>query len=162
MRNRLNLLILFITITYHVSAQYTFTPDSILDGKINSELLQNNYTWYTKGLAEYIPDDSICNKLKAYAPQLSFVVVMGTWCSDSREYVPHFFKVMKRIGVNETQIELIGTLRNKTSLHINLSHLQIEYVPTFIVMNKGEFAGKIIETPSTTIEGDLLKLLIKP
>ncbi len=162
MRNRLNLLILFITITYHVSAQYTFTPDSILDGKINSELLQNNYTWYTKGLAEYIPDDSICNKLKAYAPQLSFVVVMGTWCSDSREHMPHFYKVMKRIGVNETQIELIGTLRNKTSSHINLSHLQIEYVPTFIVMNKGEFAGKIIETPSTTIEGDLLKLLIKP
>jgi thiol-disulfide isomerase/thioredoxin len=87
---------------------------------------------------------------------------MGTWCSDSREHMPHFYKVMKRIGVNETQIELIGTLRNKTSSHINLSHLQIEYVPTFIVMNKGEFAGKIIETPSTTIEGDLLKLLIKP
>ena len=162
MRNKLNLLILFITITYHVSAQYTFTPDSILDGKINSELLQNNYTWYAKGVAEYIPDDSICNKLNAYAPQLSFVVVMGTWCSDSREHVPHFYKVMKCVGVNDSQIELIGTLRNKTSSHINLSQLQIEYVPTIIVMYKGEFAGKIIETPNTTIEGDLLKLIDKP
>jgi thiol-disulfide isomerase/thioredoxin len=162
MRNRLSLLILFIAITYHVSAQYTFTPDSILDGKINSDLLQNNYTWYAKGVAEYIPDDSICNKLKAYASQLSFIVVMGTWCSDSREHVPHFYKVMNCVGVNDSQIELIGTLRNKTSSHINLEQLQIEYVPTVIIMHKGKVVGKIIETPDKSLEEDLLNILLKP
>jgi hypothetical protein len=40
-----------------------------------------------------------------------------------------------------------------------VADLNIERVPTFIIMNEGIEIGRIIETPEETLEADLLKIL---
>ncbi len=146
-------------LSLNTSAQYTITSDSIADGKINAADLAQLYTWYNKGFNHYQPDKATIDSLKPYVNHLSVMTVLGTWCSDSREHVPHFMKVMHVLGVNEKQIELIGTLRNKQSTKLDISSLNIQYVPTFIIFYKGKEVGRIIEDTQVSIEKDILRLL---
>ena len=142
------------------SAQYCITADSIADGKITHELLTTNYAWYAQGYANYKPDEVTMAQLKPYTTDLRFVVVLGTWCGDSREHIPPFMKVMHGIEADNNQVELIGTLRNKTSSKIDVSSLHIEYVPTFIVFYRSKEIGRIIEDTIISLENDLLTLIL--
>ena len=38
---------------------------------------------------------------------------MGTWCSDSRENVPSFFKLIDYLNIKDKNIDLIGLDVNK-------------------------------------------------
>lgn len=85
------------------------------------------------------------------------LIILGTWCSDSREHLPALMKVCDLAGI--TDIELIGVNHKKTSTGLDLSTYQIEYVPLIIVYVNGKEKGRIIESPKKSIEADLLNLL---
>jgi hypothetical protein len=106
-----------------------------------------------------MPDDNLVEALLPYSPQLHFVVMMGTWCSDSRKHVPAFFSLMDALHIPDKHIELIGVDRQKRSGNVDVTPLHIEYVPTFIVFYKGKEIGRIVETPKVSLEKDLLQLL---
>lgn len=145
----------------NVSAQYIFHSDSIIDGIINEQFLREHYAWFQKGYDNYKPKSSDILKLQSDTEGLSFKVVMGSWCSDSREHIPAFFQVMNSIGIKPEQIELIGTLKNKQSTKTDISKLHIEFVPTIIVFYEGKELGRIIENTKKSMENDLLKIIRK-
>ena len=68
---------------------------------------------------------------------------------------------MGALHIPEERINLIGVDREKQS-SVDLSQLNIEYVPTFIVFYKGKELGRIIENPRISLEADLLQLLQNP
>ena len=49
--------------------------------------------------------------------------------------------------------------RDKKAEGTEVDLLDIKYVPTFIVYRNGKEIGRIVESPQTTLEGDLKNIL---
>jgi thiol-disulfide isomerase/thioredoxin len=152
-------LILALLICFNISQAQT-TDTTLLIGTITKENL-NHYSWYGTEYSKYVPDHTALEKIRPYVADLKIMVVMGTWCSDSHELIPAFFKLASQIGLPDSHIEMIAVDRKKKCPVPDVSSLHIEYVPTFFVFYKGKNVGKIVETPTKTLEADILDLLVK-
>jgi thiol-disulfide isomerase/thioredoxin len=84
---------------------------------------------------------------------------MGTWCSDSQEQTPVFYKVMDACDFNEELIEVIGVNDTKTTPDNLQEGFDLERVPTFIFYKDGIEIGRIVEYPQETMEADMLKIV---
>ena len=93
-------------------------------------------------------------------PELEVVIILGTWCSDSRREVPRFIKITDFMNLKSTQIEVVAVDRNKEADKIPIVKMNIEFVPTFIFYYEGEEIGRIIESPKETLEKDILSILL--
>jgi thiol-disulfide isomerase/thioredoxin len=90
------------------------------------------------------------------------IIVMGTWCPDSRREVPRFYKVLDNLLIPEVQTKLLFVDHSKDDGIGEAAKLNIQKVPTFIVTNKrGKEIGRIIEEPTRSLEKDLCKILNK-
>jgi hypothetical protein len=133
--------------------------DEILEGRISQKDLSARYSWFDDTRQKYLPDDSVVNALMPYSRQLDFVVVMGTWCSDSHKHVPAFYALMDALQIGDKHIELIGVDRQKRGGTVDVTPMRIESIPTFIVFYKGKEIGRIVEAPQVSLEQDLLQML---
>lgn len=84
---------------------------------------------------------------------------MGTWCSDSREQIPAFYKILDELNYPSDKVTLICVDRKKKGLSNEADGLNIELVPTIIFYRNGEEIGRIIETPQESLEKDLLGII---
>ena len=105
------------------------------------------------------PEQSVIDKLKkSLNEKLGVRIVMGSWCSDSQREVPRFYRIMDDVGIPDEKVELISVNRDKVVPGMDISVLNIERVPTFIVYDGIKELGRIIETPVETLEKDLLRI----
>ncbi len=140
-----------------IYAQQVSINDTItLEGKITRSTLEE-FSWFKKNHQAYQPEKFVIQKIKKRAGGIKIVIILGTWCSDSREHVPAFYTVCDQAGIDE--IELIAVNRKKISPGLDLSGFAIEYVPLIIVYVNGKEKGRIVESPKKNLETDLLKLL---
>ena len=59
-------------------------------------------SWFDKNYEDYSVDKVTADKIKKYIGRdLKIKVVMGTWCSDSRENVPSFFKLIDYLNIKD-------------------------------------------------------------
>jgi len=109
----------------------------------------------------YQPVDSIVKQLKNLIGSLNCVIVLGTWCGDSKEQVPRFFKIIDQTGVSFNKLQLYCVDRQKEvpGMEIKTTY-NIEKVPTFIFYRDDIEIGRIIETPKTTLEKDMLDIIM--
>lgn len=142
-----------------------------MDPKLNKEVLYGNCD--RAGLEKgefgvlfkeyydiYEPDKTTLVSLKAIEKEnIDILIILGTWCSDSQEQVPKFFKVLDRIKFPKKNVQLICVSSAKEAGEVDVAVYGLQKVPTFIVYNKGREIGRIIETPYSTLEGDLLMFL---
>ena len=115
--------------------------------------------WFNSGYKFYHPDVDIITKINEVDVEYSITIVMGTWCSDSRREVPRFYKLLDELNFSEEKLTLINVNRQKDGIDSNVTSLNIELVPTFIIYINDEEIGRIIETPEESLEIDLLKIL---
>ncbi len=108
---------------------------------------------------EYAPAKKYVRKLKKQPVDYSISMVLGTWCHDSQEQVPRFYKVLDEAGIPGEVMEVICVDGYKKAGEIDLSALDIERVPTFIFYREGEELGRIIETPGKSLEEDFLSIV---
>lgn len=90
------------------------------------------------------------------------LVLLGTWCGDSKRQVPLFLKIADSAGFAPGQIRLYGVDRGKKSPEGVEAPYALERVPTFIFFRKSREIGRIVETPVTTMEADMLQILAAP
>ena len=102
---------------------------------------------------------------------VEITVLLGTWCSDSRREVPRLWKILDAIGMppDEATLYAVGSSRFTSEMPIPEELLEwsarikeeygVERVATIILYRGGEEIGRIVETPETTLEGDLLGIL---
>lgn len=95
-------------------------------------------------------------------PGVRVLVFMGTWCSDSKREVPRFLRIADGSGMTSADFDLYGLDRKKKSPGGLEGKYSIERVPTFIFLRGGKEIGRIVETPRTTLEGDILSILATP
>jgi hypothetical protein len=135
----------------------------ILIGECNESGLQAGEFGqsYNTEFTAYRPDNDVLNQLKGKLDNITFTIVLGTWCGDSKEQVGRFVKLLYCLKYDVSRCTFIAVDRSKTAGSYHTVDLKIEKVTTFIVISKGVEIGRIIETPETTLEADLLKIISK-
>jgi hypothetical protein len=92
---------------------------------------------------------------------ITVTIVMGTWCSDSKEQVPRFMRLFDDLEHSFATPAFICVDRDKKAGDVSLEGMDIIKVPTFIVYYQGMEIGRIVETPKTTMDQDFLDILKK-
>lgn len=108
---------------------------------------------------EIIANIDRLGETKFAGKELEITIVFGAWCGDSKEHLPHFYKIMKQSDfLSHATINLIGCNREKLAGGLNIQSLEIEFVPTFIFYIDGIEQGRIIEAPQTILEEDIYEI----
>lgn len=153
-------LLLNIVLVLLFSIAYAQIPT--LTGKGNIEIIygSEHKDWYEANYNASKVDEATVNAFPQIDDtDLNIVVVMGTWCSDSKIYVPHFFRILDYWHV-KPQTEVYFVDRSKTIKAKGFKKLNVDYVPTFIFFNKNnKEIGRIVEQPNSTLEKDMLQIL---
>jgi thiol-disulfide isomerase/thioredoxin len=113
--------------------------------------------WFEAEYDYYTPEDSVIKLIDL--DSIKIVCVMGTWCSDSRREVPRFYKILDELNFDYKNLELYCVDRKKKAEGFDIDQFVIERVPTFIFYKNDSEIGRIIETPTETLERDILNIL---
>jgi len=142
---------------------------NILFGNCNFEAFNINpfNEWYDEEYFTYEVNKSQFDFKESLISDVSIIIVLGSWCGDSKREVPRFIKILNELGSSPATIEIIGVNRNKEAENIkseivksiSLNELDIKYVPTFIFYKNKKEIGRIIETPIISLELDMLNIL---
>ena len=109
----------------------------------------------------YHADETTMKQLAGKLKGIEVTVVMGTWCGDSKEWVPRFYKIMDELNFDYKNLTLICVDRSKKAPGTTVDLLKIELVPTFIFYSEKAELGRIIEVPADMMEKEILKILSK-
>lgn len=115
--------------------------------------------WFNKEYAEYKIDTASLDLVKPLMKGIKVVLVMATWCSDSRREVPRFYKILDYMAVKAKKMQVFSVDREKKAGVFPVDSYKATYVPTFIIYKKDKELGRIIESPAESLEKDLLKIL---
>ncbi len=139
------------------------TGKPLLRGKISFQNLMKESTcsWLEEGTQAYDPDKAIIEELSTVWKEYRFVIFAGTWCEDTHNLLPKFYKTMLEAGFSPHSIEMYGVDRQKRTLQEENKFYKIERVPTFIIMHQKREVGRIIESVNVSIEADLLTMMEK-
>ena len=161
--------ILFLIIFYNnffAQSFNHFTIDSVknkkmLIGYCTREAFQDTAfaDWFNESYSNYQPDIEVLNQLYDFLNNINIKIVLGTWCGDSREFVPAFLKILDLIKFPEENLELICVDRKKKGFGNEVDNLDINFVPTFIFFRGDKEIGRIIELPNVTLESDFLEIV---
>ncbi|EGV44940.1 thioredoxin [Bizionia argentinensis JUB59] len=134
-----------------------------LIGEISRAELVNNSTfnqWFSTNYEAYQFNALAMETLKSVSTEnISFKIILGTWCSDSHRDVPRFTKILDAINIQENVIEYYALDVNKLSPEGIENTYNIIQVPTFIVYKNGVELNRIVEMSVRTLEEDLATIL---
>ena len=116
---------------------------------------------YDSAYFSYVPDQETLKQLKPLLRDKHILIVLGTWCSDSRLHVSQFYKITDDAGIPENSISQICVDEMKKAEACLIDQLNIISVPTFIFMENDQEIGRIIEAPTHTLESDMVQILTK-
>jgi len=168
MKTRVIILMLFVLFGFQAIGQMmnsiVVDPESkekILMGYCDIKGLQKGVfgAYFESQYDIYDPAESYTSKLEEKLDDYEITVVMASWCIDSKKEVPRFYKVLDESGYNIKRVKVIAVNRKKQAVVVDISDMNIERVPTFIVYKDDKEVGRIIETPKKTIEQDLWKIV---
>jgi hypothetical protein len=139
----------------------TVAKKEILIGYCNRQGLMSDLfaSYFNDEYAKYKPEESFVSEINGLLEGLSITIVMGTWCSDSQEQVPRFFKIVDSLKDLEKRITIICVDKNKKVGPVSLEGMNITKVPTFIFYRYGIEVGRITETPVNSLEKDMFTIL---
>lgn len=109
---------------------------------------------------KYQPDARAVTALKQSRSDTTIIIAAGTWCGDSKHYVPQLLRALHEAGNRHLQIKLVGIANKFVEPADFVKQRDIKKVPTVIVERNGREIGRIVETPvAKTMEEDLAAIL---
>lgn len=156
MKAKILMLTLMVGLTGSILAQ-----GEMLMGLTDRAQLQTSEfgTHFFEEYQNYSPCPQTINNLENKIYTYTISIVLATWCHDSQQQVPRFFKILDELDYNTEHVKIITVDKNKTAGNLDISDLGIELVPTFIFYQNNEESGRIIETPIETLEKDMCKIV---
>jgi len=135
-----------------------------LCGPISIDDLQTDSlkVWYRK----YYDAISLSQKPHKWKKNLKKTTVdiyLGTWCGDSKKYVPEFIKLWEELGLHTDQINLIALYsgeKTKQGPNGEEKGKGIHRVPTFIFSEGGKEYARIVEKPVNDLETDIAQIAL--
>lgn len=131
--------------TYQVS--YDAKGRKVLRGLISRADIENDtaFSWFKKNYNLGKPDASAVAAFKQHAGDFQMLIFGGTWCPDTQNLLPQFYRVADAAGYADSSITLIGVDHAKTTFDNLHKTFHLIDVPTFIVMKNGKEVGRVVE-----------------
>jgi len=126
--------------------------------KVNFLEKSYNY-WFTPNYNKYKVSKKLVSQLKPLLKNVSIKAFMGTWCSDSKEQTPDFYKILDATDFNYKNLKLVTVDRDMKTPDSLQKGYNIHHVPTFIFYKDEKEIGRFVEYPQETIEADIIKIL---
>jgi thiol-disulfide isomerase/thioredoxin len=130
-------------------------------GHVTRDALRAYVPWLPLFADPYAPDPAAIAAIKANADGITVLLVMATWCPDSKRELPRFFAIMESAGIREAQLTMVGVDRTKKDAEGLTEKWAIMRVPTFVFLRNGQEVGRVVEkTPAgATLEGEIARVL---
>lgn len=162
---------LFLTLGITVNAQNELTYYQTEEGKTHllgnfdrTELEKDSFQlWYNMVYENYELKEELLPKVNAfYDDKVEVKIYLGTWCGDSKREVTRFLKLVDHTDIAMENVSLIGldgrSENRKQGPNGEEKGMRIHRVPTFIFYKAGEEIGRIVESPTTSIEADVAQI----
>jgi len=154
MKNK-TLFLVFLTLILFLSLRAQVE----LLGELSKEEIFENLPDWQQVASSYSPKQETIEKLKAIKREIQIEIFLGTWCPDSKAHISAYFKIMELVDNPLILTTYIGIPRDKQARQEFIQGKNIEKVPTFIVTLDNQEKGRIIETPTKSIEEDLFDII---
>ena len=103
-------------------------------------------------------DDEVLRQIAESAPA-RIEIVFASWCPDSFEHLPPLVSALRRAANPALEITLTGVDRSKRDPGGAAARLGVTRVPTVVVFRGLTELGRVVETPVTTMDRDVARLL---
>lgn len=123
------------------------------------------FAWLDSGINAYKPDTVTLPYLRSAIRNYQILLFIGTWCEDSQNLLPKFYKLLSSLDIKYENIVLIGMDRAKTTTTAGadlVNRYKVSLLPTILFTDStGQEVGRITETVSKSIEWDMVDLFSK-
>ena len=146
---------------------YQIVSDSetvVIKGVLNRTILENEvaFTWMAENRKYGSADAGAVKVFGERKEKFTLLIFIGTWCHDSQNLLPVLYRLTDKSGFPDSRIKIVGVDRNKTAPHNWHQIWQITNVPTFIVLQNGKEAGRVVEYGTTgNIEKELAAIVAR-
>ena len=130
-------------------------------GHTTRDGLENYETWKTLRAEDYTPDADAVKTIGQRWKGVRVLVILGTWCKDSKRDVPRFFKIADQAKLGLDNVTFVAVDRTKKDSEGLTEKHKIERVPTFVFFRGDAEIGRVTEKPTTTLEADIAAILTK-
>ncbi|MFK8057485.1 MAG: tetratricopeptide repeat protein [Saprospiraceae bacterium] len=157
--------ILSISAFAQKATTYTDKKDNVhLCGPITiSDLQEAPYAeWYSKNYVGSHTDSIAKSEWAHEFKNTSVDIYLGTWCGDSKKWVPRFIKLWESAGLPLESLNIIGLYNGdekyKQGPNGEEVGKNIHRVPTFIFEQDGKETARIVESPNSDLLTDLRQI----
>ena len=134
-----------------------------LCGPVSITDLMNHGDWYQEHYDGFKPTQP-SSTWKKNLKKTQVDIYLGSWCGDSKNWVPQFIHLWDELGLSRDQLNIIalydGEEKYKQGPNQEEKGLDIHRVPTFIFKEEGKEIGRIVEFPVTDLETDLAQIAL--
>ncbi|MBD3288001.1 hypothetical protein GF337_04285 [candidate division KSB1 bacterium] len=131
----------------------------VMTGWVSKNELFSAFPAYKQSAADYQPDQDIISQIDALDKDAHALIILGTWCSDSRREVPRFLKIIDALQQTNLTYRMFAVDRASADTTGMREEYDVEYVPTFIIYENDQEIDRIIERPMMNLEIDLLEIM---
>lgn len=144
-----------------IGFQVARAQNAVLIGPVSvSEITENDHVFEVY-INRYQPDPEAVNYLSTYTDSVEIWVFFGSWCRESRKYLPGLVKTLRQADNDKIAVRYIGVDVEKKFPAAFLNMHQIKYIPSVVVLKGNAEIGRIVEKPRKLIETDLVEILKK-
>ena len=133
--------------------------EEVLLGKVRPSALPSITESWGKDYDAYEPAPDDLQTLGTLRGPADLDVYFGSWCGDSRRELPRLVKILDRASLPGLRVRYFALDRTKTKPARLARRGAIERVPTIVLRAEGREIGRIVESPTTTLEHDLALLV---
>lgn len=119
-------------------------------------------TWYDTNYDDFTLDDPA--KWKKQLKNTQVDIFLGTWCGDSKYWVPRFIKLWDELGLDRSQLRLVALYNDQDRYKQGPNHEEagkkIHRVPTFVFNKDGKEYARMVESPTTNLVTDVAQIAL--
>jgi hypothetical protein len=130
-------------------------------GYVTTAELKAYAPWALLWEQPYVPDPSAVAAIKACPKDYTILLVMGTWCPDSKREVPRYVATAAAAGISDSVLTMVGVDRTKKDSEGLTEKWNITRVPTWVFFRDGKEIGRFVErTPAgSSFEAEIARIL---
>jgi thiol-disulfide isomerase/thioredoxin len=129
-------------------------------GEMSMDKLWETVPVWRSVMNNYEPNAQAVIAIESNDNDTTVTLALGTWCPDSKNYIPRLIKALRAAGNDKIQVKLVGIDNQFREPVTTVQPRRITNVPTVIVERGGREIGRIVETPGApTMEEDLASIL---
>lgn len=139
---------------------------TILAGHCSLSMLQTipYKDWFDRAYNAYTVDTFTTHIIQPRLANKTIEVFLGSWCGDSKREVPRLIKILQAANFDTANLRLVFVNNAAAAYKQSPQHEEagkgVHRVPTIIVYSNKREMGRIVESPRTSLEKDLLAILL--